>query len=262
MSMPPMPPLDELRERRFSFYPPIAGVEHNEWMLVEATWSEVVVKNTKSELEVGIPRRYFGNVSQVDDPVMIVGLTRELDYKAGAVWPLERKVVSIPGKPQIVKRAGVVEEPPVAEPKGLGAVIGTGSEGTEARMGKLILILLGTLVFVAATVWSVVHFTPAAKTTYTAKDQDYLRLTRSDDAFTVERKLGSPTEEAWRPDAGELQYKKMYYKERGYTVILMGTDQKNALYVGTLGPEWQVLHTVEYANGSNTAGMLRELKRF
>ncbi len=70
MSEPMTPPADELKGRPFSFYPPILNVEHNEWTLKEATWSEMVVANTKSDLVVALPRRYFGQVSQVEEPVI------------------------------------------------------------------------------------------------------------------------------------------------------------------------------------------------
>ena len=97
MSVPPIPPpLDSVGNRRFSFYPPILNVQHNEWALRRATWSEVLVFNTRSEEEIWIPRRFFGEVSSVDDPVMIVGLVKVLEYSGGAVWPHERRVVEMP----------------------------------------------------------------------------------------------------------------------------------------------------------------------
>src|ERR1700692_3453711 len=38
-------PLDQLGRRAFAFYPPIVGIEHNEWLLRRATWSDVEVHN-------------------------------------------------------------------------------------------------------------------------------------------------------------------------------------------------------------------------
>ena len=60
MGSSPPPPLDDLLQRNFSFYPPIHGVDHNEWSLVEGKWAELVVRNVKSGIEVGIPRRWVG----------------------------------------------------------------------------------------------------------------------------------------------------------------------------------------------------------
>ena len=42
-----------------------------------------------------LPRRYLGEISSVDEPLMIVGLLKELEYQAGALWPAERRVMCI-----------------------------------------------------------------------------------------------------------------------------------------------------------------------
>src|SRR5262245_62416460 len=93
MASPPIPPsLDHLTTRPFSFYPAIVNIEHNEWLFRKATWSEILVVNCKSAAEIWILRRFMGEVSRVDDVVMIVGLNRELVYMCGAVWPYYRMV--------------------------------------------------------------------------------------------------------------------------------------------------------------------------
>src|SRR5450755_427366 len=97
MASPPIPPsLEHLATRPFSFYPPILNVEHNEWLFRKATWSEILVVNCKSGAEIWISRRFVGEVSRIDDPVLIVGLNRELEYKGGAVWPCQRRVIEMP----------------------------------------------------------------------------------------------------------------------------------------------------------------------
>src|SRR6266545_523227 len=97
MPQSPQPPsLDHLAIRPFSFYPPVLNVEHSEWLYRRSTWSEILVVNCKSGNEIWIPRRYIGEVSRVDDPVLIVGLNKELEYKGGAVWPFQRRVISMP----------------------------------------------------------------------------------------------------------------------------------------------------------------------
>ncbi len=100
MSAPNVPAQFEPMARRpFSFYPAILNVEHNEWTLRRASWSELLVVNAKNGLEVWIPRRYVGELSSIEEPVMIVGLLKELEYKAGSVWPHERRVLSMPPLP-------------------------------------------------------------------------------------------------------------------------------------------------------------------
>ena len=39
MSSSGAPQLETLGDRPFSFYPPIIGIEHNEWIYRRATWS-------------------------------------------------------------------------------------------------------------------------------------------------------------------------------------------------------------------------------
>lgn len=260
MPAPPAPELDDLLHRAFSFYPPIIGIEHNEFLLQRGTWSEMLVQNTKTREEIWIPRRFFGEISRIDEPVMIVGLNRELEYKAGSIWPFERKVLDMPRQPRPIGPQPV--EPVPTEPTGLGRIMGQGQSRTETGIGKLIGIVFAGVLVIGALVYAVVHFTPDAKPTFTAKDQTYLELTRDDDEYAIMRKLGKPAETVWRPGEGELQYQRMSYPDRGYSVILMGTDRKSVRYIGTISKDWQPLHYVEFARGANTASMLRNLRRF
>lgn len=257
MSAPSSPEwLEHLASRPFAFYPAIVGVEHNEWRLRRATWSEILVANTRENLEVWIPRRYFGEISRVEDPVMIVGLTRELEYKAGAVWPYERRVLTMPAPPEHRPYAPEPEPPP---PR-LGL---RPQPTTESRVGRLIAaaLLAGIASFVVIV--AVFSIGPSrSRVVFTAKDQAYLELTRYDDYHAVVRKLGPPAEERWRSPEGEIQYQRLTYPQRGYSVILMGPNRNEARYIGALDRNWQVLHYVELPGGGNTAAILRSLKRF
>src|SRR3954447_1163581 len=135
MASPPIPPsLDHLVTRPFSFYPPIIGVEHNEWLFRKATWSEILVVNCKTSNEVWIPRRFIGEVSRVDDPVLIVGLNIEIQYNAGAVWPYQRRVLQMPM---------AVGAPPTSAPatgdRGAPApIVGIRLEGSDKAIFKMI----------------------------------------------------------------------------------------------------------------------------
>src|SRR2546421_7724157 len=97
MSTPPIPtPLEHLGARSFSFYPAILNIEHNEWRFRKATWSEILVHNVKTSEELWIPRRFLGEISRVEDPVLIVGLVKELEYRTGAILPHQRRVIEMP----------------------------------------------------------------------------------------------------------------------------------------------------------------------
>ncbi len=97
MAIPSLPtPLEQLGNRPFSFYPAILGIERNEWIFRRATWPEVLVTHAHTGLQVAIPRRFVGEVSRIEEPVVIVGLLKELEYREGAVWPYRRQVLQMP----------------------------------------------------------------------------------------------------------------------------------------------------------------------
>ncbi|MDP9055147.1 MAG: hypothetical protein M3N93_12745 [Acidobacteriota bacterium] len=89
-------PLQNLGGRRFAFYPPIRNLEPNEWLYRRATWSECVVANARSGEEICIPRIALGEVSSVDEFIMIVALNCELENVRGAIMPRERRVIEFP----------------------------------------------------------------------------------------------------------------------------------------------------------------------
>src|SRR5438034_1170224 len=127
------PTIEESGTRPFSFYPPLLGAEHSQWTFAKSTWSEVLGHNTKTGQDIWIPRQFVGEIPRVDEPVMIVGWQRELEFRAGAVWPHERRVVSMP-KPAIetpaVPATGEPRAPAPPAPKSAGR-----SGGAESRVG-------------------------------------------------------------------------------------------------------------------------------
>ncbi|HTB12661.1 MAG TPA: hypothetical protein VK752_13860 [Bryobacteraceae bacterium] len=125
MPGPPIPAsFESLGRRPFSFYPPIVNVEHNEWILRRANWTDFQVINTKTKDELCVPRRFVGEGALVEEPVMIVGLVKELEYREGAVLPHVRRVIEMPravngpgrpvGPPRIAPVVGIRIE---AEPR-------------------------------------------------------------------------------------------------------------------------------------------------
>jgi hypothetical protein len=97
MPGPPIPAsFESLGRRPFSFYPPIVNVEHNEWVLRRANWTDFQVINTKTKDELCVPRRFVGEGALVEEPVMIVGLVKELEYREGVVLPHIRRVIEMP----------------------------------------------------------------------------------------------------------------------------------------------------------------------
>jgi len=114
MPGPPIPAsFESLGRRPFSFYPPIVNVEHNEWILHRANWTDFQVINTKTKDELCVPRRFVGEGALVEEPVMIVGLVKELEYREGLVLPHVRRVIEMP---RAVNANGPLMGPPRTAP--------------------------------------------------------------------------------------------------------------------------------------------------
>ncbi len=97
MSAPLVPsPLDYVGHRRFALYPAIWNLESNEWVLGISSWSEVQVVNSHTGGQMWIPRQYIGGVSDRYDSVLVVELTKELEYKSGALEPRVKRVIEMP----------------------------------------------------------------------------------------------------------------------------------------------------------------------
>ena len=264
MPIPPIPPqLEHLGNRKFSFYPPILNIERNEWTYHQATWSEILVTNAHSGQEVWVPRRFLGEVSRVDDPVLIVGLNKELEYSAGAVWPHRRRVIEMPlavndrSAPVIVNSD--VESDPQKPP---APVIGIKLEPTEARAGRMVAGVLTVSVVGCLVIATIARqSTFRQRVTYTAHDQSYFELNRDDDYFAVVRKLGEPASDRWSAESAAVQYRVLGYPTRGYTVILFGADRKGARYIGTLDSQCTPVHGISYPDGGSSAAMLRNVGR-
>ena len=250
------PPFDSTGDRPFSFYPPILGVEHNEWRAQQATWSEIHVVNTKSTHSLWVPRRYVGDLSQVDEPVMIVGLKKELMFKAGGVYPHEKRVLAMP--PISTVPLALAPEPAAPAPVNLRM-----ASTAESHIGRMILV---TLIVAIGGLALVVAFyrgrTSGEQVEFKSVLQSELGLTPQDDYFAIVRKLGPPREDRWRSDQGELQFRGLKYPERKITIILMGRERKSALYIGSVDPEGLLIDSVDMPGGVNTAAIIRRLPKF
>ncbi len=261
MSVQPIPPpIEHLGQRPFSFYPPILNTEHNEWIFRRATWSEILVANTKTNREVWVPRRFLGEISRIEEPIMILGLVKELEYKAGQVWPAERRVIEIPR----AVNQGFRSPTPESAPSSPAPVVGIRLEsGAESRIGKLIgaVLVLGIL-----SCFLLVSFfrsgRDGSRITYSPVVQTSLGLTGRDDYFAVVRKLGYPAADHWKSETGEMQYRVLTYPAQGISIVLMGTERNKALYIGALDRDWRPVDSVTLPGGGSTSSMLKSLPRF
>ena len=155
----------------------MSAIEHNEWLYKKASWSEILVVNCKSGEELWISRRYMGEVSRVDDPVLIVGLNRELEYKSGMVVPFQRRVIEMP--------VAVGGKPAVASPSerpAPGLIVGIRMASAQ---DKRIFKLIGAAVTVAILMYVLAVNLSRQRVVFTARDQTYLGLTARDDRTEV-----------------------------------------------------------------------------
>ena len=256
MSVPPVPPpLEELGSRPFSFYPPIVGIEHNEWTYRKATWSEILVVNRKSGVEVYLPRVFVGELSSIEEPIAIVGLNKELEYKAGAIVPHVRRVIQMP---RAVNAGPLRPFGEAQTPSGPAPVVGIRLEHkSESKIGRMLLV--ATAVAVSVVVGAVALFQNSTRrVSYTAVMQSDIQFSSVDDYYAIVNRLGKPAEDKWRQSSGEIQYRKLGYPKLGVNIILMGNDREHARYIGQLDSDGRVIQSID----GNMDVLLRQLRKF
>jgi hypothetical protein len=265
MSIAPLPsPLQDLGGRRFAFYPPIRNLERTEWLYRRATWSEFVVANARTGEEVCIPRMFLGEVSHADESVMIVGLSRPLEWRTGAIVPIERRVIEMPLAPPLA----VNDARPAARPAHLAPVINIRLEPpTEVRFGKKmgVAILLGAVgLTIIAGIVRQVQGPPRADSFRPYRG--YLQLKPADDYASTIRKLGLPSFDRSREADGRvyraLAYRSYGYGPRYFAVILMGSSAAESRYIGTVDSRGHLMDAVRFPDGSTSEWMLRSLPEF
>jgi hypothetical protein len=235
---PLLNPLLELGPRRFSFYPPIRNIEHNEWQFRRVTWSEIIVVNTKSGEEAFIPRASVGEISIIDDPVVIVGLRRELEWREGAIYPHRRPVIEFP-----LALAVNASRPVPAEPTRLAPVVNIRLEPrpvTRTSTKLAVAIMLSAVAcLIVADIAREARRPPA-------------RLSSSDDYSSIIHKLGRPAAERVNGDLQSLSY-----PSRHVTLVL-----RHSRYIGTLDAAGRIVDSVGLPDGATSAPLLRSLPPF
>ncbi|MBV8897905.1 MAG: hypothetical protein JO051_15440 [Acidobacteriaceae bacterium] len=152
MSAPLVPsPLDYIGPRRFAFYPPIKNAEPNEWLLGTGSWTDVQIVNAKTGGKIWIPRQFIGGVSDSHEGLLVVGLTKELEYRSGALGPRFKHVIEMPLHVEL-KRALV---PPDPRPPGPAPVIGIRVEDREDSPMSRALVTLAVAAIVVALIAAV-----------------------------------------------------------------------------------------------------------
>jgi hypothetical protein len=247
VSVPAIPtPLDSLRHCPFSFYPPIRNVEHNEWLYRRANWNEIQVMNTKTHAELAVPRQFVGEISLIGEPVMIVGLLKELEYKEGVVVPHLRRVIEMPRAvndwPRSFSHDFSSEDAPRHGP---AEVVGIRVESPkESRATRMVIGTLAAGLLACVTIAMAFRdVTPWVRSSMLRSQVD-LPFTPHDDYASVVRKLGNPANDAndqWRSSGG-VSYRRLWYPRHAFAVILIGDH-----YAGVIDARGHILHSPEPA---------------
>jgi hypothetical protein len=137
------------------------------------------------------------------------------------------------------------------------------SDGAESRIGKLILAGISIAILACVLVVSLYRGEIiGSRVVYSPILQTDIPLTNRDDYFAVVRALGEPQADRWKSDKGEFQYRLLAYPKRGFAVILMGADRKDAHYIGAVDKNWNPVATVPLPGNGNSYSLLRQLRRF
>jgi hypothetical protein len=253
------PPVAQLGRQPFSFYPAILNLQHNEWVYQSATWSEVLVRNTGTNESIAIPRRYVGEMSRVDAPVVIVGLLKELEYRAGAVWPVQKRVIEMP--------LAVNDSPRIRVSHGSGSpapVIGIRlEENPNSRAGKL--VVAGVALGVVGCVLAISLYRGgmnASRAFYAPLAQQNLDLKPADDYESVVRSLGRPARDYWQSNAGAKHFRVLSYPRHGWYIVLTGPNPRDARYIGAMDRNWRPIYTVRMPEGSSSYSLLESVPKF
>jgi hypothetical protein len=217
------------------------------------TWSEVLVENTRTHEEVWIPRRYLGDVTRIDEPVMLVSLLKELEWQAGRILPAQRRVIEMPLAVNEGPRANSMAS---AVHSGPAAVIGIRvEESSPSRVIKFIVGGISMGIVGCVLLMSFYRGGVLGNHMYAPVQESDLELGASDGRDAVVRKLGPPAEERWREMP--IPHGVLWYPRRGLYVILRGSDGRTARYIGAMDSNWNPVRHV-----GASAALLRSLRPY
>ena len=212
--------------------------------------------NTKSLQELWIPRGVLSGVSSIEEPVVIVGLLKELEYREGVVVPHVRRVIQMPLAANDIPRPWLSAP---QEPGQLAQVVGIRVEGgAESQIGRKVLgavaagiltCVVGMVIFRDATAGSRARFLrPVSRLS--------LPFTAHDDYESVVSRIGYPESSRSGPTADGRAFYLLRYPDRAFTLVLVGGDHVHAGYIGAFGRGGRVIHSVTLPDGQDSTALL------
>jgi len=253
MPAAPIPPaFERLGGRRFSFYPAILRVAVNEWTFRYATWSEVLVRNANGR-DLWISRRFLGELSESDNPALVVGLLEKLEFRDGAVYPCRCRVIEMPAREDSFEQPG--RPAPVVSIR-----LESRNESRASRVagGAVALGVLGCLAVVG---YSLQGEDPHRRAAVSSLDKTYLSLSGWDTYRTVVRALGVPDRERWMVTSGGNRIRLLDYHDRGFQAVLIPQIGADDRYAGSVDERGRILQSVVMPRGGLSTSILRDLEQ-
>ncbi|MGC2658275.1 MAG: hypothetical protein WA324_10005 [Bryobacteraceae bacterium] len=260
MAAPLMPPpLDEIGRRRFAFYPCIWNLEPNEWMLSSATWVDAQVVNVRTGQQIAVPRRYIGAVSETDDPILIVGLTKELEFRENCLWPRVRRVIEMPVAVNQTRPFRIF----YTRPEGPAPVVGIRLENRlESRASKLLTTagigaVVVSLLVVGVVSTGIIDGRPGAHPVW----QSSHGFTEYDTYASVTRRLGPPAAD-WQVESKDGHWLRIldYSNRRVSVVLLEGNGKEEAHYLGAIDRRGHIVHAIPQSTALNPGAILASVR--
>jgi hypothetical protein len=240
--------LSELRHGRFSFYPAIVGVEHNEWLLRRANWTDVVVANAKTSEELCI----LGDLS-----ARFFHRSALPDRRTGEGTRISRRHrdTASPYRPRNAARGERIQ-PDEFAPRPISATRRRGGDpGRDWRRFTFLARAAGSIaagiLICLAVIFVVRDAQLGTRFGWTSTPPRLPALSDQDDYASVIKKLGTPASDRWLP-SGSGGYRRLWYPRKGVTIILTGATRESARYAATLNRDEQIVQ-------SAMPGLVKEL---
>jgi len=196
-------------------------------------------------------------VASTEEPVVIVGLLKELEYREGEIVPLVRRVIEMPRAVNDVPRPmGAVPRPAQLAPV-VGIRLESGDRPSSGR-GVLPKVALGLLVCVVGL--AILRDNPLSTRArfFAPVSRVPLPFTASDDYLSIVSRIGRPAADVIRTlPGGELHL--LRYPDRGYALAIYGLDRDSARYVGAVGRGGRIVHSVPLSDGGDSSALLARL---
>ncbi len=212
-----------------------------------------MVRNVANGRDLWISRRFLGELSENDSPVLVVSLLEKLEFRDGGVYPCRPRVIEMP----------VCDAAPVGERGGPAPVVSIRLEGkNESRVSRVAggAVALGVLGCLAVVGYSLEGGNDHRGAVVSSLDKTYLTLNGADTYPTVVQALGAPDRERWVVTPGGNRVRLLDYADRGFQAVLVPQVGGPDRYAGSVDERGRILQSVVMPRGGLSTPILRDLQ--